>query len=54
MKITITLETGEHITGDLYAIELRHDHSDTVKRAQVEEIDSIEIDGMTPTVMFPE
>lgn len=57
MRATITFETGEHVTGELYAVEVWDDGA--VRRAHVAEIEVLEIEqeheirNGTTVVLYP-
>lgn len=55
MNVVVTLDNGEHVTGELYSLDIRHEHSDAYVRVNVAEIDTLEFAGYNGwQVIFPE
>lgn len=52
MHVTITLESGEHVTGTIHTLIVDHDRSDASVRVSPVEIDAITFDDLG-TTLYP-
>lgn len=45
MRVILTLRTGEHVTGELEAVEVHSDYVPHVMRVHVSELEAVELDA---------